>query len=460
MLKRTLTVILSVFLAVAGVGGYVYADINDVVPGFLTNTKPIVGKEPPLGESVQLGSVVSAQMAEDAPLVEPGELAPAWEALEKAGREQKFTPGVYVADALTGEVLLDKNGQIPMPPASTIKILTAINAAQSLDPADTLATRIFLDEDGVLHLVGEGDLLLAQGAGGPQVNGRAGVADLAAATAKALEDSQRSAGKLVFHDHMFDGPTREPALMDGLEHWVGHVAPFAIDRGELPGPGYQPYYDDPAANVAQVLQDALASAVVNVEIQASSEPYDGQGELLAKVESAPIAQVTRLLLMESDNTLAEQLCRLSSVAQNAGSTLEDAALNLVEQVKNTGVYTDGLSAVDCSGLNVENRVSPRTLVESLLYLRDAGVPAAFNIVRDLPVGHFSGTLNKRFEGDLAGAQVNAKTGTLDEVSSLAGFVMTKRGRVLAFHVQSSGMEDGAVFTRPAIDDFALALAKL
>ncbi|MDK8352267.1 D-alanyl-D-alanine carboxypeptidase, partial [Gleimia europaea] len=326
---------------------------------------------------MQLGGVVSAQMGEDAPLVESGELASAWEALERASREQKFTPGVYVADALTGEVLLDKNGQMPMPPASTIKILTAINAAQSLDPASTLATRVFLDEDGTLHLVGEGDLLMAQGVGGPQVNGRAGVADLAAATAKALEDSQSSAAKLVFHDHIFDGPTREPALTDGLEHWVGHVAPFAIDRGEMPGVGYQPYYDDPAANVAKALQEELASAGVNVQIQASSEPYDGQGQLLAKVESAPIAQVTRMMLMDSDNTLAEQLCRLSSVAQDAGTTLEDAAQNLVEQVKNTGVYTDGLSAADCSGLNVENRVSPRTLVESLLYLQDARIPAAF-----------------------------------------------------------------------------------
>ena len=460
MLKRTVTVILSVFIAIACIAGYVYADLNDVVPGFLTKTKPIIGKEPPLGESVQLGDAISAQMAADAPPVDPRELAPAWEALERAGKEQKFTPGVYVADLLTGEVLLDENGQTPMPPASTIKILTAINAAQSLDPAATLATRVFIDKAGALHLVGEGDLLLVAGVGGPKANGRAGVADLATATAKALEGNERFSGKLVFHEHIFEGPTREQALTDGLEDWVGHVAPFAIDRGQMPGGEYQPYYDDPATQVAQTLQEALDSAGVQVELEASSEPYDGQGELLAQVHSVPISQMTRMMLMDSDNTLAEQLCRLSSVAQGAGSTLEDAARNLVEQVKNTGVYSDGLSAVDCSGLNVANKVSPRTLVESLLYLQDAGVPAAFNIVRDLPVGHFSGTLNKHFEGDLAGTRVYAKTGTLDEVSSLAGYVVTERGRVLAFHVQSSGMEEGAVFTRPAIDDFALALAKL
>ncbi|MDO5034714.1 MAG: D-alanyl-D-alanine carboxypeptidase [Actinomycetaceae bacterium] len=406
---------------------------------------------------MQLDPVLPARIPGSLPEVDSAALEAAWADFEQASRDQQFTPGVYVVDAESGDVLLDKNGEQGMAPASVVKILTALTASNTLNMNDTLKTSVFIDEEGTLHLVGEGDLLLGEGKGDLKaIEGRAGIADIAAGVAKASEGRELS-GKLVYHDKIFEGPTLDPSLEEGLDAWIGHLAPYAIERGNLE---HMVYTDDPSADVAEALKEALAKEGVAVTLEASSEPFGKEGELLVEVESAPISEVVRLMLLESDNTLAEQLCRLSAQAAGLGTSLQDATSHVMQTTADLGLYTGELGMRDCSGLNVADRVAPRTVVEALGLIHTSSDPATFQLQRDMPIGRFTGTLNKRFDGEDNGARIAAKTGTLDEVASLAGYVTTRSGRVLIFHVQSFGLEEGAVFTRPAIDDFALALAQL
>lgn len=464
MPKRTLTAILGTIVLVAGLGGYLYADIQDFAPGYLTKDAPIVGAEAPDRESVRTSGTLPARVLVDVPPIVPEDVKPAWKKFSEAGKDQEFTPGAYVIDAITGNVLLNGNGEKGMTPASVIKVLTALTTVNSLNPSDTLATSVLIDEGGALHLVGEGDLLLAEGTGSPtEINGHAGLEDLAKATAKEIESkyANREITKLIYHPKIFEGETREEALSEGLEHWIGHLSAFAIDRGELPGAGYQPYRDDPGAHVAEVLQENLKDLGVDVEIEKSDDRIDEDGaELVAEVRSATVGEVTRLMLADSDNTLAEQLCRMSSAAAGNGSTLPDATEHLEKVLGETGIYNDNLVVHDCSGLNEKNKVAPRTIAEALRVIWTSDEPAVAQIMRDLPIGHFTGTLDSRFDGDENGVRVQAKTGSLDEVSSLAGYVTTEEGRVLIFHVQSGGMEEGAFFTRYAVEDFALDLTRL
>lgn len=464
MPKRTLTAILGTFVLLAGVGGYVYADIQDIAPGYLTSEPPIVGAEAPDREPVQASGALPARVLVDVPPIVPADVQPAWNKLVQAGKDQEFTPGAYVIDAMTGNVLLNGNGEQGMTPASVIKVLTALTTVNSINPTDTLATSVFIDEDGALHLVGEGDLLLAEGTGDPtEVNGHAGLEDLAKATANELADkyANRDVSTLVYHPKIFEGETRESALADGLEHWIGHLSAFAVDRGELPGVGYQPYRDDPGTHVAEVLQQNLKDLGVNVQIQKSDERFEeAGGTLVAAVNSATVGEVTRLMLADSDNTLAEQLCRMSSAAAGDGSTLPDATEHLEKVLGEAGVYNDNLVVHDCSGLNEKNKVAPRTIAEALRVIWTSEEPAVAQIMRDLPIGHFTGTLDSRFDGDANGVRVQAKTGSLDEVSSLAGYATTEKGRVLIFHVQSGGMKEGAFFTRHAVEEFAMDLTRL
>lgn len=463
MRKRTLTAILSMFVVFAGLTGYVIADIHDVVPGFLTNQGPEIARDVPSREFVQVAETFPAHMRLDLPAIEATDMQPLWQRLVDATHGE-YQVGAYVIDALTGNVLLNGAGQTPMVPASTMKILAAFTSMQALGSTDRLATSVYLGADGQLHLVGEGDLMLAEGKGDVlAVNGRAGLADLASLTSLELTRIRNTGEaveptRLIFHPSIFEGETRESALPDELLRWVGHVSAFAVDRGEFPGPGYQPFRDNPGQHVAQILESALKEHGINIDSEVEPAPFDvGEARLLGQVHSADLGQITRYMLAHSDNTLAEHLCRMAAGAATGRSDLASATAHVVDEITAAGIHHDGLVIHDCSGLNEENHVAPRTTAEVLQAVWNSDNAGVRQLMRDLPIGLFSGTLNDRFSDNPLGPRIQAKTGSLQGVASLAGFATTNSGRVLIFHVQTNDVQDNAFFTRGHLDNFVVEL---
>ena len=116
---------------------------------------------------------------------------------------------------------------------------------------------------------------------------------------------------------------------------------------------------------------------------------------------------------------------------------------------------------DCSGLSSDDRISGRTLAETLLTTMDADHPNLRDLVRSLPWGGLDGTLDQRFLTGDAAANVQAKTGSLGTVSSLAGVVTTEGGRTLVFAVGNDAVPGGAAYwTRGVLDDFVEGLSGL
>jgi D-alanyl-D-alanine carboxypeptidase/D-alanyl-D-alanine-endopeptidase (penicillin-binding protein 4) len=95
-----------------------------------------------------------------------------------------------------------------------------------------------------------------------------------------------------------------------------------------------------------------------------------------------------------------------------------------------GASPNGFSIRDGSGLSRHNVVSPETLVKVLDAMRKHEHFAVFHDA--LPVAGVDGTLRNRMRGTPAERKVQAKTGTLDMVRSLSGYVTTTDGRMLLF----------------------------
>jgi D-alanyl-D-alanine carboxypeptidase/D-alanyl-D-alanine-endopeptidase (penicillin-binding protein 4) len=455
-------------LTVVGLlGGYLVADAHDVVPGMLTLAPP-----PP--EPAPFPSAPGAVPGpEPAPVLVPLPVeAPAPSADDVAAlvaalvQDARLGPrvGVHVADAVTGETLGDSSGDVGFVPASTQKVLTAVAALTQLDPDATLDTRVLLDDDRLV-LVGGGDMLLAAGAGDPQaVNGRAGLADLAAQVAAALQVTGQTSVRLAFDDSLFTGPAVAPAVppREAEMGFVAPVASMAVDVALLRGGSWGPRAADPALATAQAFAKALAEQGITVtgDVGRSTAP-DGS-RVLGTVSSAPIREVSGWAMQHSDNTVTEVLGRLVAISTGRPGSNEGATQAVLAVVRGLGVDLDGAVLVDCSGLGRGSLLTPRQLADVLRLTTDPEHPALRDVMVDLPVGALTGTLDTRFGADNpARGFVRAKTGSLPGIVGLAGSVVTADDRLLVFSLAADEVESGAtVGARTIFDGFVGRLAAL
>jgi D-alanyl-D-alanine carboxypeptidase/D-alanyl-D-alanine-endopeptidase (penicillin-binding protein 4) len=106
---------------------------------------------------------------------------------------------------------------------------------------------------------------------------------------------------------------------------------------------------------------------------------------------------------------------------------------------------------DLSGLGTGSRLSARQLVDTLEIA--AADPALRETVTGLPVAGMEGTLADRFpDGNPGRAFASAKTGSLPDVRSLAGTVVTADDRLLIFAVVADRIPEGGSFGANMIFD--------
>lgn len=382
--------------------------------------------------------------------------------------------GVVVLDATTGEALLEVDASAPRVPASTLKLLTAAAALDALDETARLRTRVLAGPDvatdaaasgtaaGTIYLVGGGDVLLAAGAGDDDaVVGRAGLADLAAATAAALTDRGVDRVRLVLDDGLFTGPATAPGWgpVDLGGGFVMPVAALAVDRGMVPGRVVRD--TDAARTAAGTFAAALGQAGLAVEGDLTRGAAPEGARELAGVESATVGELVALALRESDNDVAEVLARLVAVEAGGPGDFETAAAAVLERLTATGLDVSNATIVDGSGLSEGNRVPTRLLADVVVAVADPARPHLVRVATGMPVAGLEGTLADRFVApeDPAAGTTRAKTGTLLTVVGLAGTVLDADGRLLAFAVVADGIAvGGAGAARDAIDAWVSDLA--
>jgi D-alanyl-D-alanine carboxypeptidase/D-alanyl-D-alanine-endopeptidase (penicillin-binding protein 4) len=153
--------------------------------------------------------------------------------------------------------------------------------------------------------------------------------------------------------------------------------------------------------------------------------------VLATTFSRPLHKLVRYMDRQSSNFFAEVLGKLLGVMRaGAPGTIEKGANAIESWAQKWGV---ALTTNDGSGLSYYNRVSPRA-VTKLLEVTDEHAWGP-RLRKDLPTGN-EGTLEDRLQG----VPVRAKTGTLENISALSGWVWMKHQKAWAeFSILSSGM---------------------
>lgn len=367
--------------------------------------------------------------------------------------------GGYVLDTTTGRVLASVRGDVGRSPASVEKLYTTSTALLRFGPHATLQTSVLgvgsLDPaTGIWH----GDLYL-RGGGDPTFGTAA--FDRSAygtgATISALAAAVRAAGIRQVNGHIrgdeswFDRLRGGPASGDALDPDIGGpLSGLLYDRGLANASG-SALQRQPALFAAQQLTLALRTAHVRVPVGVTGTgrtPADASR--IASVASPPMATLVKLTLVPSDNMFAEELVKdIGAQFGSAGSTAAGVTVVLRTIARAFHVHP---RIVDGSGLSRVDHTSPHQVVLLLNAMR------ANKTLRDgLPVAGRTGTLADRMRRTTAQDRCQAKTGTLSDVSALAGYCTAANGHLLAF-----AFIENAVYTptaKAAEDKLTIALAR-
>jgi D-alanyl-D-alanine carboxypeptidase/D-alanyl-D-alanine-endopeptidase (penicillin-binding protein 4) len=196
---------------------------------------------------------------------------------------------------------------------------------------------------------------------------------------------------------------------------------------------------DPAGWAATVFGEVLARRGIEIEgsVRTISRAADsplavGDTVPLAAHVGPPLARVIDAVLGRSQNWHAEQLLKTIGLEVEgegswaAGLGVERRTLAVL------GVDTTAFLLRDASGLSSSNLVTPEALVSLLSAMR--GRPGSAAFFAALPVAAESGSLRGRFVDTPAAGRVRAKTGYIENVYSLSGYLTTLQGSEYAFSV--------------------------
>jgi D-alanyl-D-alanine carboxypeptidase/D-alanyl-D-alanine-endopeptidase (penicillin-binding protein 4) len=415
---------------------------------------------------------------------------------------------VLVREVGREEPLLSYNASVPRNPASTMKVLTTYAALETLGPAYTWRTRAYatgqvrdLVLDGNLVLEGGGDPFMTadrwwgfvnelRQVGIERITGdvvidntyfahqgddRAAfdnrpyrsynvlpdalmvnfqtvsvsvVPDAATGTVRArvnpwpanlaVENEvrldrgacRRGTGGVVVA--MPDGPSGNRLSLGG--HYASGCGPLSVTRAVMRAPDFafgtfKTYWQQ-------------SGGTLGGGMRLGAVPRDAR--LVYTQESLTLGEVIRLVNKFSSNLMARHLL-LTLAAEKAGrpATTAAGARAISEFLASRGIRIPGLVIENGSGLSRDERISAEGLADVLLDALQS--PYAPEFQASLPLSAVDGTLRRRFRAPDMEGRLRMKTGSLQDVSALAGYVNAASGKtyVAVIILNHPGAERGA-----------------
>ncbi len=420
-LRRWLPLVVVIVIAIAAWQTAKIADTDEA------STTPVVYEQQldtPILSARRAPATLRAPVIDDA-------LAPAVSAIVDGSAGFSACVTVEANDRLIRE----SGEATPLVPASNQKLLTTFAALAQLGPDHRFITTVRIDGavtdgtlEGNLYLVGGGDPFLSTEAWRSQYDETSGrfhtrLEDLADAVVDA--GIVRVNGTIIGDESYFDSERTGPwaqRLID--QRQSGPLSALAVNEGHVSWPEIytsainRSAAEEPATQAANVLGQLLTERGVTVG-PAATGVAPASSTQIASVTSPALVEVVTHVNSYSNNYGAEILVKhLGRATTGVGSTRAgaDAVLSIladpVYEIDTTSVVVD-----DGSGLAESNQLTCRLLSD---LLRSAGHDSDF--ARSLSIGGERGSLQGRHVESAATGQVFAKTGTLNSVTALSGYV--------------------------------------
>ncbi len=439
-------------------------------------------------------------------------------------RMQAATSSVTVRKASTGEVVYQKQGDKGITPASTLKILTAAAALETLGENYRFTTDVLTNgkvSNGTL-----GGNLYLRGTGDPTLL-KKDFDDFASKLATL--GVKRISGNLVGDDTWFDTIRLSPGIEKNDEsyYYAAQISALTVspntdyDAGTVivdakPGTrgkaakvtltpetgvvrvinrsktvpkgtkntlkierqygtnnivitGNAPIgsagrkewitVSNPTAYALDVFKKSLLAK--GITIIPSSKVFRGntpvESRVLISKSSMPLKNLMRPFMKLSNNSHGEVLAKAMGKIKYGDGSWSAGLQVMRDYAESIGLDMNDWLFEDASGMSHANKVTSAQLTELLFQVRSA--PWYGSFAQGLPVAGapdrlIGGTLRNRMKTGTAKGNVIAKTGSLKNVSALAGYAQTKDGETLIFSVLT---QDHKSSTIPVLDRIATAI---
>jgi serine-type D-Ala-D-Ala carboxypeptidase/endopeptidase (penicillin-binding protein 4) len=191
-----------------------------------------------------------------------------------------------------------------------------------------------------------------------------------------------------------------------------------------------------------------------VSLSTVAPPVEKRRVLAARL-SVPVAQDITATNKTSQNLHAELLLRLLGRLLGSEGSFAQGARVVRQFMVNAGIDDGDFFLYDGSGLSIDDRIAPRAFTKLLAYAARQSWGEAW---RDtLPIAGVDGSLQNRFKNTPLAGKMWAKTGTLNEVTGLSGYLVAASGKTVAFSILVNGRRPGSDVEAQAVDRIVQAI---
>ncbi len=185
-------------------------------------------------------------------------------------------------------------------------------------------------------------------------------------------------------------------------------------------------------------------------------PLHSEWKLVNTYRSPPLSQLLRVCLKDSQNLYAEHFLKTLGYHTYGEGSLKMGALAIKDVLFKNGCNIDKVFIADGSGLSRENRLSADGVIKILRCM--AKSPHAKTFKTALSRSGIDGTLERRMRNTAAQGRVYGKTGTLNGVRSLSGYIKSKSGKEYLFSMIANGRKQAYRFSH-IMDQACVLLAE-
>lgn len=326
--------------------------------------------------------------------------------------------GIYVYDLTADTLVFTHNEQQCMRPASNEKLMTAITALNDLGVLYEYRTRLYAtsipaDSDSIFT----GHIYIRAG-----------------------------------YDPLLDGDDLRAFAQSLKEHRIFRLQqPIVLDLSMKDDKrlGWGWCWDDDEVPTTPLLYRNDDKFTDNLRRIFREEGIDWDGTVtedttpntatLLLTRTHNIDQVLLPMMKKSNNSMAESLFyQLAAQKGKSRAGRKQAVAHYNTLIRHIGLDPTHYQIADGSGLSLYNYLSPELLGRMLRYAYKND-DIYRHLLPSLPIAGEDGTLRKRMRGSAAQGNVRAKTGTVEGVSTLSGYLTTATGNLLCFSIMNQGI---------------------